>query len=161
MSEYILRPWHEVVATDAGLLKISVSKGEYRASEALESIESQGWYASYDEGDFVFLRNERGLFCIGWQEKLVELDQIAQIEWESTTRGRSLECRDHQGELLLKVRYRTSKRFLKNPLKLFEELLVPDDDWGLAADLPSFIHSCIEDNNVSEQYELLKKREAN
>lgn len=119
-----------------------------------------GWYAEYSEGTFVFFKNRNGELALGWRNNFELLDNVKSIDWDMSAKRRHLICYNLEGNCILEAKYRTLRRFL-NPIKLFSELFVPDDDWGLNSDLPSHVHSSFNNGNISKNFKTLLDRENN
>ena len=158
--EIYLNYWDSQVSINASKLCLSIADGAYCSSIIDKNIVGvTGWYANYPEGIFVFFEDADGRLLIGWDGHLIDVQLIHLISWDSSVSGRLFVCYDKNQIELLKVPYRTLKRLMLNPIKLVGELVAPNDDWGLVADLPSFIHSCFVDGDLQGKYKKLFQRE--
>ena len=150
-EDVILKCWHSVVAFKKHqLLTLGVNKGHFQFSPYEGELKPCGFYAAYHEGIFVFFATEDGKVLIGWKDKLVDVPTIYKAEWSSKASGRCFEAFDQSGQSLMLIRYQTLKQYLWSPFKLLYDILIPDDDWGLVADIPSFIHSHVKSGEQAE-----------
>jgi hypothetical protein len=129
----VLQRWHEklgcsryaALSTQAGLVMHMARPGRV-----------DGWYAQYAEGLFAYWFDGERHF-LHWRGRTVPLLPASSIEWSSGAFGLTFKvfCK---GTAELSFGYHT---VIREPWRLITDLVVPDDDWGLVFDLPSFIHS--------------------
>ena len=135
-----LKPWDNQVSIDGQCLELL----EYGDDYSLDNLDGEanldGFYAQYHEGTFVLFQSKSGQLKIGWNGKLLELSKVKRTRWYSNIKGRCLVCFDGESNELLRINYHTISRFKLNPFKILAEVFTPDDDWGLVADLPSFLN---------------------
>jgi len=83
----------------------------------------------------------------------IRWDSIRNIKWNSKFFGLTFIAYGGEGVAALRFRYQTIiGRIFCEPRELLLDFVAPDDDWGLVADLPSFVHSCFESNeNIHER----------
>jgi hypothetical protein len=140
-SRPLLARWHPLVG-DSYAVRLD-GRGRVSARYALKEdapSAPEGVYAHYPEGVFAVFVTEAEIW-VQWHDRQVKLLRDHEVAWQSTFKGRSFRlCRN--GEPDLEFAYRT---LVRGPWRLIVDLLVPDDDWGLVADLPSFIHSHFRD----------------
>ena len=157
-----LNYWDKQVSINTDILGLNIIDETYCLSTIAQEIVSvAGWYAEYPEGTFVFFKDTTGRLLIGWDGNLIVVQFIHVVHWESRVSGRLFVCYDKNEVELMKVSYKTIKRLILSPIRLIRELVSPDDDWGLVADLPSFIHSCFVDGDLQDKYKKLMQREPN
>lgn len=136
-------------------MRLSVSDNAYSLEESEKSEDFSGFYAKYHEGFFVFFTGSDGKLKIGWNGRLISISEVYSTHWHSDTKGRKLVCYDTENQELLTVSYHTFLRFGLNPFKLLSEVFMPDDDWGLVADLPSFVCDFIERGSLQKEFDSL------
>jgi hypothetical protein len=147
----ILKCWHNVVVFKKHkLLLLSLNNDRFKFTPYQGDQKPCGFYAAYHEGIFAFFATRDGKLQIGWKDQLVDISEISKTVWSSKVSGRSLQALGENGQHLIKAKYHTLKRFLLNPLGLLLEFLMPDDDWGLEADLPSFIDTYVRSGKRAE-----------
>lgn len=147
----ILKCWHTLVAFKKHeLLSLSLGNERFKFTPYQGEQKACGFYAAYHEGIFVFFVTEDGKLQIGWKDQLVGISEIFKTVWSSEVSGRSFGAFGEDGQHLIQARYHTLKRFLLNPLGLLLEFLMSDDDWGLEADLPSFIDNYVRSGKRAE-----------
>lgn len=142
---YILKAWHHSVSIADHTIQVTLNDSHFSCQLSGAENRTAGWYAKYHEGIFVFLKDNNNHVIIGWNQNIVDVEKINNTTWTNTFYGRLFECFDQSSQSVLKCNYHTFRRFAFNPLKILGDLLIPDDDWGLECDLPSVIHSCIEE----------------
>lgn len=100
--------------------------------------EISGAYAKYKEGIFAVWCDseieEIWLTCNGSSTKL-SLD--CKLTWQSKLFSRKFSVETDSGQFI-SFRYKT---LIYEPWRLITDLFIPNDDWGLVFDLPSFVHS--------------------
>ena len=154
-SEVFLERWSESVAIAPNS---KVNYPNYLRLNDQYSVKPEGnngWYGYYPEGLFYFFRDDKGRIFIGVNEVVVPVKMVESAIWTSNLRARYFICLDRKGQVILDFKYRTLRRFIRNPLKLITEFFIPDDDWGLESDVPSFVHSRIKCNDFNEIFEKL------
>ncbi|MEP0068939.1 hypothetical protein [Pyruvatibacter sp.] len=157
---YCLRAWHKVVSIKDDFIQISVEDGRFSYRRRARSGDIHGFYAKYREGVFVLYKDKGGRLSIGWKKNVLALDTVDRICWESTLRGLMFECFDQDNHSLMQVRYRWFHQYLINPLKLIWDLVVPDDEWDLVSDLPSWVDSWFDDGSLGHRFDdVLLQRE--
>ena len=139
----VLERWTEGLGQSQYVL---INEGVLLPTE--KSGEISGWYARYDEGTFAYWRQDERDF-VSWRKKVIELSPATMVEWSSTASGRHFKV-EKQGVTKLTFSYYT---LLRRPWRMLTELLIPDDDWGLVFDLPSFVHSCFISQNFDTHLE--------
>ena len=153
-----LAPWSPDVAEKDGNIYLEVRGGHYCRVYSADA-EVSGLYGSYYEGVFIWYKTASGKLVIGWQGHLVDIADIGKVIWQVKAKGRSFECVTPEGEVLMAFWYHTLKQYRFRPLKfLLDEILFPDEWWGLTSDLPSFIDSCMKQHNVEERHQALLDR---
>ncbi len=157
---FILKAWHQSVSFDDSAIQVAFDDDRFSYQRYEGEGKFDGWYAKYHEGVFVFFKDNRDRIIIGWNQNAVDVEQINRIDWSSALSGRFFTCYDKCNQSLLKCSYHTYRRFAFNPLKLIGEFFIPDDDWGLECDLPSFIHSSIEDGSIRSKFDQLQQRDS-
>lgn len=159
-SGFTLNYWDKSVAINRDSIQLILKGNGFFLSSSIGVEKIDGWYAEYSEGVFVFFKDGRNRIFIGWDQKLIDVNIIARTDWSNRLGGRIFECFDDNNVSLLRFGYNSFKRFYLNPLKLVGELLMPDDEWGLVADLPSFVHSSLESGNIKSNYKKLLLRDS-
>jgi hypothetical protein len=140
-SSPLLARWHPVVGDSYAVQLDSRGRmtAQYARKEDAPSAPG-GVYAHYPEGVFaVFVAEEE--IWLQWQDRQVKLLRDHDVAWQSTFGGRSFGL-SRNGETDLAFTYQT---LIRRPWRLIADLLMPDDDWGLVADLPGFVHSHFRD----------------
>lgn len=133
----LLVPWHTLVAAGKSLLTLD-ENGAFIESESLES--PNGTFAIYDEGVFAVWVIRRETIFVQANQQVAQVFPTDELRRGNEIRGRHFAVlRD--GVPRLTFDYKTFRSLMKRPWKLIQEILAPDDDWGLVADLPSFVHS--------------------
>lgn len=151
VESLIISPWHDIVSIKRKKLflreaTLSYELGVYSGAPKYIS----GWYAKYPEGIFILFRSSDGKIKIGFKDKLLDIEQITSIVWSASFKKRSFKVIDERNELLSEFNYNRTINYVFRPWKFFFEAFVPDDDWGLEADLPSFVDSCFKNRNVQK-----------
>lgn len=139
-----LKAWDKQVDGDRDRqIQLSTRHSTFVADLIVSSnVGCSGWYAVYPEGVFVVFLDESDRVIVGWNGHAETLNSDTSVEWDLSGRGRHFRIVSVSKNLeIIDARYQTFWRYLKNPLLFFFDLFVPDDDWGLMADLPSFVHS--------------------
>ncbi|MFY9179902.1 MAG: hypothetical protein WAO12_09030 [Venatoribacter sp.] len=154
-NQFILKPWSRLVSFDDSAIQITLEDGHFSCQRYEGGNKFDGWYAKYDEGVFVFFKGNNDQATIGWNKKVVNVDKIYRVDWLNNYSGRLFECFDKNNQSLMKCHYYTYRRFFLNPLSLISEIFMPDDDWGLVCDLPSVVHSSIEDKTIRKTLDQL------
>ncbi len=140
----ILKCWHTLVAFKKHeLLSLSLGNERFKFTPYRGEQKACGVYAAYHEGIFVFFATEDGTLQIGWKDQLVDVSEISKTVWSGKVSGLSFEAIGQNGQCLMLVKYQTLRQYLWNPFKFLYDILVPDDDWGLVADLPDFIDTYV------------------
>lgn len=142
-AEVKLAPWHSLVSVEATTITLSPSGG-YKVSAAIES-EVKGLYAKYPECLFASWIGNDGMLNLqsGTNKLVVQFDDA--VHWQSSALGRRFSVR-RDGAEIFAIRYHTFfRRLRQRPWSILTEIFMPDDDWGLVCDLPSFIHSNYKD----------------
>ncbi|MGZ3744995.1 MAG: hypothetical protein ACXWRE_07550 [Pseudobdellovibrionaceae bacterium] len=102
--------------------------------EEVATLNLVGWYQPYTEGIFSIFKISSNQWCIYCNDQLLNLTPELKIFWKNTLGGRQLNIFRSE-KLMFSFRYQTWRAILRDPTYIF------DDDWGLVADLPSFLHS--------------------
>lgn len=159
-NKFVLQYWDQLVAIDNESIQVTLDGDRFSHQPDSGASQVDGWYAAYEEGVFVFFKDNLDRILIGWNQSAIDVDLIDRVNWLNSFSGRLFECFDKGNRSLLKANYHSYRRFIFNPLKLFSEFVMPDDNWGLVADLPSFIHSSIEDGSIYTKFDQLQKRDS-
>lgn len=122
---------------------LALSNGNFIPASGISGF--SGWYADYDEGRFAYWQDGITEY-ISWRGRKLELTQFSQVEWWSEMTGRNFRVL-FNGKEQLRLRYHT---LIRRPWRVITDVLFLDDDWGLAYDLPSFIHSGHSDGNLAK-----------
>ena len=147
-NQFILKPWYRLVSFDDSAIQVELEDDHFSYQLYKGDDKFDGWYAKYDEGVFIFFKDNNNRATIGWKKKVVNIDKIYRVDWSNNYSGRLFECFDKNNQSLLKCHYDTYWQYVFNPLRFICEIFMPDDDWGLVCDLPSVIHSSIEDKTT-------------
>lgn len=158
-DKYILKYWHPSIAINNRYMQINLDGDRYSRKPHSDVNQIDGWYAAYHEGVFVLFKDNLDRILIGWKNHIVDVDRIEKVEWSSTIKGRHFECFGKGNNSLMTANYQTLRRFIFNPLALIGEFLIPDDDWGLVADLPSFVDSGVKDGGLRCRFDWLQQEE--
>ena len=134
--------WHKSLGKEK---RLSILNGEYVKHRGESAI--SGWYADYTEGRFAFWIEPDRQY-ISWRKKRIELKPSSKVHWHSRIAGRKFELFSN-GILQLKFNYRT---LACRPWAVVTDFIIPDDDWGLDCDLPSFIHSHHSSGELSSMF---------
>jgi hypothetical protein len=160
VNHLTLDPWHDAVSIDGKQLVVEILDNSFSVKQKVRGFEIiHGWYAKFHEGVFVFFEDYEGYLNVGWKKSLCKLLRVSQIDWISKTTGRQFTCLDENNDPILDVSYQTLRRFLFNPSLVYSEVFLQDDDWGLVADLPSFVHSGYNANKLRNRFSELLTRE--
>jgi len=142
-SKYYLVPWDKEVSVKNQPLNLSLLDGHLINTEFSPDCQktADGFYAAFSEGIFYVFKNCEGTVYIGFRKKALPIAIVQNIEYSENSYGiRFSAYGEDKNAPLMAFRYRTLRRFVFNPFALFYEIFVPDDDWGLAFDLPGFVH---------------------
>ena len=133
-----LSAFHEVVAlTNKSEIQLSYTENDFELiSTAIGDTRSNGYYASYEERIFAVFEDKFGELRIGWNGYLFHLSKLATVDWSLDRQSRNFKVTTIDGESA-SFSYDKRKSFLKRAVEVF----LPDDDWDLACDLPSVVHS--------------------
>jgi hypothetical protein len=148
--EFFLGYWHLIVSRKARLARLECNDS-LTESISLYFIKDQkksicGLYAKYPEGIFsVFFADDENIYMC-WKNKIICLDKVKKVSWRSVFFGRRFEAFDEKGNALLSFKYKTLWLGLLSPVLFVGDLF--DDDWGLVADLPSFVDSALNEGNL-------------
>lgn len=115
-----------------------------------------GFYASYREGVVVLFRCEEKVY-FGIDSRVFDLNKVSNISWGSSIWGRHFQIKflDQRNSEIF--RYKTLWRDVISLSGILQDLW--DEDWGLNADMPSFIHSFFNDGTLADKLDLLIERE--
>lgn len=157
VKKYILGYWDSIVSHENKILiyEVDLLKVESCSFQYSNKEKVNGFYAEYVEGIFSVFTNGRVIF-ICWGNEVVNLDDVKKISWKSSFFGREFKVYGNNGKVLMYFKYKTFFRSMLNPVEFMGNLL--DDDWGLVADLPSFIDSSVKAGDLFIRMEEIKCR---
>ena len=121
-------------------MEFSTFSKEWKTSNNQHRRLVDGWFSEYEEGLFGVFCDEKFKVNIVWNNNIYVISKIDRIEWRSNVCGRTFEILNNDS-VVFRFDYMTWRRFIFRPWLLFYEIFVPDDDWGLVYDIPSFVHS--------------------
>ena len=159
VRKVVLQYWHSLVSNDEQFLEVEFLMPELRIEGLEYSKKNQevlrGFYACYDEGVFFLFAKDTEIY-IGWDHRIVAMSDVASVSWRSAFFGRFFCVKNSLGKALVVKKYRTMFFRLMNPYAFFMDFF--DDDWGLVADLPSFVHSSFGGGSLFEDLQCLLNR---
>lgn len=138
----LLQKWDSRDALTPEFQEFDVTFKKWRPihrDEINREIKIQGWFSKFPEGIFASFEVEYDVYFY-WNSLIYVFKDGDSVKWRSAITGRTFNIYRNSC-LMFEARYMTLKRFILSPWKIFEDLLLPDDDWGLENDLPSFVHS--------------------
>ena len=146
MNRYFLDSWHYVVSRKVEFLRIQedshgeISVRKFKSLPFGEKI--SGVFAYYPEGLFMIWNSKDKGYCLAFGRKVVSLSNIAKISLVSENQGKRFSAYGWDDSVLLSFSYYTTLgRLLREPVWLILDVIVPDDDWWLVADLPGEFQS--------------------
>jgi hypothetical protein len=142
-----LKPWHQSVSYRGQNLVIVTSTNHAHLSHKnRDDASPNGFYAVYPEGWFFVALDEGGQTVAGWKRATISLSEVSRIDW-----SHGLFCREFtakiEGKKVASFKYRT---LLRQPWRVVTDLIVPDDDWGLVCDLPSWVDTIFNEDQPGQ-----------
>lgn len=155
MKEVYLKAWQDIVSINSKDVLLMIKNGRCSCLPISQGGEAfDGFYAKYPEGLFTLFKNEDNELYCSWKRKIYRVSDIRSLEWHRGILGRQLKL-NFLDSTVESFMYQSLWAIFLRPLYFFTDVLLADDDWGLAADLPSFFHSSFENDTFSNFYELI------
>lgn len=151
--------WDKSVSIGKTTLSIDLSQRKLIFLPEIEdNKEIFGWYAKYNEGVFYIFTDDRNNLYIGFDKNHINVSFVSSIQWHSNIKNRKFQAYSEGRDIILEFKYKTLINSLKKPWSILEDIFIPDDDWGLVSDLPSFIHSSFRQGRLYDDFNRLRHK---
>ena len=143
-----LTPWHKSVSYGRQNLVIVTSSSHARMShKSRDEASSDGFYAVYPEGWFFVALDEAGRAVFGWERVAISFSDVKRVDWSGRLFSREFSAEIKSGHVIC-FRYKT---LVRQPWRIVTDIILPDDDWGLVCDLPSWADSMLKQDETGQE----------